>query len=554
MKSRTSLFNFPVFWKNVSRFFPVWGLYVVILVLYLVTETGRIPAHFANSLSYMAEEFVVFHFFYAGVCALCLFGDLFQSRMCNALHAMPLTRDSWFVTHVLSGLAFSMVPTFLFCLICMLCLGGWQVPLLLFCAMTLQYLFFFGVAVFAVFCTGNRLAALLTYLMVNFLAPACYLFYYSIYEPMLYGIETNGEWLEYLCPFIRFAQCEFIDVEILTFGEVVRGYTVHITEGWGYAAICAGVGLVFGIIAFLFYRRRKLEYAGDFIAVKKATVLYLIAFALAVGLLFFAIEDFLLLPGCIIGFFGGRMLLDKSLKVFGKRNILSCLALLGVVILSLILTALDPLGITRWVPKAEQVESVMLSKESYYFGSRNSYAYTDPQQIEDFLTLHEAALTPVEIGADGYYPDTADFTLDYTLKNGLTAHRSYRIEVDSEAGQLLKFYLSQKEQVIGAQAANWEEFVSHVDHLELGGNAHWNVYEPAQLAGLLEAIRLDCEEGNLTQHWGYNKADTCCWITLVMDSDFSNDFKGFYAELRVTKESRHILNWLKENNFTYILE
>ena len=35
-----------------------------------------------------------------------LFGDLYHSRLCNALHAMPVTREGWFLTHSAAGLAF----------------------------------------------------------------------------------------------------------------------------------------------------------------------------------------------------------------------------------------------------------------------------------------------------------------------------------------------------------------------------------------------------------------------------------------------------------------
>lgn len=40
-----------------------------------------------------------------------LFGDLYNSRMCNALHAMPMRRETLFLTNVVSGLLFSMIPT-----------------------------------------------------------------------------------------------------------------------------------------------------------------------------------------------------------------------------------------------------------------------------------------------------------------------------------------------------------------------------------------------------------------------------------------------------------
>ncbi len=556
MKPKTPLFNFPVFWKNVTRFSPVWGIYSIILVILLVTRPDSGTANFARSLSYLTEASVTISFIYAACCALCLFGDLFQSRMCNALHAMPLTRDSWFVTNALSGIAFSIIPNFAFCLLCLLGVGsGWLAPLLLFCAMTLHFLFFFGVAVFSVFCAGQRFSALLTYLMINFLSPACLGFYKAIYEPMLNGIETSGDWMMWLCPIAALCDAQYMEIEIFEVsGQVARLYNIHIADGWGYAAICAGLGLLFFLSAFVLYRRRKLEYAGDFIAVKKATGLYLVVFTLAVGLVFFSINESMLLPGCIIGFFGGRMLLDKSLKVFGKRNILSCLALVGALILSFVLTAVDPLGITRWIPEAEDVQSVSIDVPGgQYYDDIEPFAYTDPAEIADFLIIHEGAMPITEPLPDGSYPDTVRLGLDYVLKNGWKTHRVYTLEVNSEAGKLLESYLAQKEQVIGPHAANWEEFAAMVDHLELSGSAYWGVHYYDQVDSLLEAIRLDCEEGNLVQNRTYNDLDNACRIAFVLDRNNPYGLEEDYRRIWVSHKCRHILTWLEENNLYHIV-
>ena len=35
--------------------------------------------------------------------ALVLFGDLDNPRMCNALHALPLRRETWFFSHAAAG-------------------------------------------------------------------------------------------------------------------------------------------------------------------------------------------------------------------------------------------------------------------------------------------------------------------------------------------------------------------------------------------------------------------------------------------------------------------
>ena len=106
----------------------------------------------------MMRTMSVVNLIYGGVCANMLFGDLFQSRMCNALHAMPMRRESWFFTHVCAGLLFSLVPNVVTTVFQMVLLGKYfYIAPLWLVVVTGQFLFFFGVGIFAVMCAGNRL-------------------------------------------------------------------------------------------------------------------------------------------------------------------------------------------------------------------------------------------------------------------------------------------------------------------------------------------------------------------------------------------------------------
>ena len=52
-----------------------------------------------------------------------IFGDLYNSRLCNALHAMPVTRGSRFGSHILAGIAFAWIPNLLTSLLMIPSLG-----------------------------------------------------------------------------------------------------------------------------------------------------------------------------------------------------------------------------------------------------------------------------------------------------------------------------------------------------------------------------------------------------------------------------------------------
>ena len=157
MRSKTSCFNKTVFRKNLLRFAPVWGVYTLCLVVGILILYGNGGTakffHFARNMAQLVEVMAVVNLLYAPIVAQLLFGDLYSSRMCNMLHAFPLRRESWFLTNVLSGLTFSLVPTAIMALISFPLLAGSifeGAPVLsgwIFLASNLQFVCFFGMAV-----------------------------------------------------------------------------------------------------------------------------------------------------------------------------------------------------------------------------------------------------------------------------------------------------------------------------------------------------------------------------------------------------------------------
>ena len=104
MKSRTSFFNLTALRKNITRFAPVWALYLIgglLIGLNSISTFTPEYGHGARSLANSIGPMAIINFLYAIIAAELLFGDLFNSRLCNALHAFPMRRESWFATHKL---------------------------------------------------------------------------------------------------------------------------------------------------------------------------------------------------------------------------------------------------------------------------------------------------------------------------------------------------------------------------------------------------------------------------------------------------------------------
>ena len=106
MKSRTSFFNKAVFRKDLTRFAPAWGACLILMLLALISMADRSYAYYR--LQNVRDSILLMgwlNLIYGAVVAQLLFGDLFNSRSCNALHALLVRRECWFGTHVEIGRA-----------------------------------------------------------------------------------------------------------------------------------------------------------------------------------------------------------------------------------------------------------------------------------------------------------------------------------------------------------------------------------------------------------------------------------------------------------------
>ena len=174
-----------------------------------------------------------------------------------------------------------------------------------------------------------------------------------------------------------------------------------------YDFLYAAVGLVSMGLGLILYRRRPLEVAGDFIAVAPLAPVFSVVFTLCAGAVFASFGELVgnnfvpyLVVGLLVGWFSGRMLLQRTVKVFSGKNFLRLAILVVAVLASVGLTKLDPLGITRWTPDAEQVKSLSVSDNRVYYGE-GDVEVKDPQKIQAFIDIHRYVIENGEIRDGG---------------------------------------------------------------------------------------------------------------------------------------------------------
>lgn len=612
MQSKTSFFNKTIFKKNLTRFAPVWGVYTLCLVLgiLLMYSNGGTAKqfHFARNMTQLDEIMAIVNLGYALIVAQLLFGDLYNSRMCNMLHAFPMRRESWYITNIVSGLLFSLVPTTVMALLALPLLAGslfenacalsWWI----FLASNLQFICFFGIAVFAAMCVGNRFTMIAGYGLLNAGAVMAYWLIDTVYTPMLYGVITPTELMSNLTPVYHMTNVPYIQTTANlydlreTFGEDLKGAfaTFTITENWWRLWMLAGVGLVFALLGMLLYRKRDLECAGDAVAFPALVPVFqvLCAVFVATGAQFFLYaflglekQNFLFLSaGLVVGWFIGKMLLERSTRVFQLKNFYGLAALAAVFAVSLWMTHVDILGIETYLPDADKVKSV-------YFGSNQTVGtdLTEQEDIEDMLRLQQAALdfraedtgvyileedgtrTPyviyrAEDRMNDNFVYSAVISLNYEMESGKIVRRRYNVWVDSEAGAIAEEHLSRWDHVNWRTVTINGQQVQRLAHIMKDFKSFTGDFtdgmktlpavctDKAKAEELLAAIQADCAEGNMAQHPYFHTGH------FRYESDYEEDgiaeragtylaiqSEDYAWSIEVYADAEHTVKWLQDN-------
>lgn len=535
MKSRISFFNKTVFLKNITRFAPVWALYSAgLLMITLIMASDA--AYFVEDLADSLVPFAIINCIYAPICAMMLFGDLYNSRMCNALHAMPLRRETWFFTNVLSGLVFSIVPNGVMALFSLLLVDGvFAVPLLFWLGATMQYLFFFGTAVLAVFCAGNRFAMSLVYIIINGFSLIIYWLISRMYGDILFDVVFREDTFYTFSPVVKMAS----DFNYLS----VDHPSWYFADGWGYMGICVVIGVACFALALAAYRRRNLECAGDFIAIPWLSPVFLILYTLCGGAcchgffsLFVGEESyFFLILGFVIGFFTGKMLLERTVRIFRKKTFLGFIIFMLVFGLSFLMVWFDVFGIIRWVPKVEQVKGVNIDTGVSYYTNYNIPLLTEPEMVEDILQLHQHGIENRDTHKKGNR-NSLRLYITYVMKNGTMRQRLYYIDYDANAGRIMERYLSSPELVLGkVYTGEWTPKRINVWDLE--------ITDPDDVRSFMGAIIADCRAVNLSQDRRYfEDSEYTFWIEI--SSDVPGGLSGYHS-FQACNYAENIVTWLE---------
>ncbi|HIT35457.1 MAG TPA: hypothetical protein IAC30_02120 [Candidatus Faecousia intestinavium] len=592
MQFKTSCCNKTLLKKDLTRFAPLWGLYTLglLMILFLTWDDKSIPFNNVFEFENLFSNMALCNGVYALITAAMLFGDLYNTRMCYGTHALPMTRGCWFGTHILSGLVFSLIPTALMAAASIPLLNaveleqGWQLGLYLFLDMNLQYLTFFGIGVFAAMCAGNRFGLTAIYGMLMVGSVLLYLPADALLAPMLFGVTVNSSPYERLSPFYSLMSSNLIVIddrsEVLADGTLWCHGSFTLGYGWPTVFLLAGLGVVFLVLAYLLYRRRNLESAGDFLAVPKLRPLIGgclavmgASAALAVLELFGYYGSYDLTEqlgfafvGLTIGWFAGQMFLERTTRVFGPKKWAGLLVMLALAAGVMGLTKLDPLGIDDWVPEVSEIRGARING-SYYVDTPEELAQVIQVQefaLEEHLT--EEDVEPYLATDDVSLPKYARIQIVYTKNNGMGAIREYYVASDSQAGDLLRSLTSKVSFVFGRDEITSPQklmaCVGKPDNISVSGyKLPEELLTEETVRSLFEAVIADCEEGTLspisvlhpTKVYQTENGDNLyldyMWLEVALPTGKEGRYLSY--NLRLFPDSENVLAWAESVGITW---
>ena len=446
MPSERTFFNKAIYIRALSRFWIIGAAYAVVLCFltlmcgrYFNSEFTEMSEYVSYSiLSNLTRREIVAAAAAAVVMAVAVYGWMFRKTSAAYISALPVTREALLISSLLAGLTLLILPCIFAMLVSLLLYGGgplWTPYLLCSAAaVVLMNIAFFGLASFCTVFTGNAavLPALYVIALYGFVGIEVVTRY--IAEFLLFGVRGTGWELAVLSPVYYFSN------------NYVGSYSYAIP----LTAIYAAAGVILAGLAVIFFRHRRMEAAGETVAVPALRPLFRWGLA-AVGALGMALlilktvfdvgaygagnrgtparVAILLLAmlfGAAVGWFGADALMRKTLRVFDRhwKGLGVFCALLCALVIG---CELDVFGVERYQPDVDEIGYAAVNGWGEYSETR----IMQPENIEALLSLQKDIIANKKTYESQKGLNTFPLTIEYYDTNGkLLARRVYTYATD----------------------------------------------------------------------------------------------------------------------------
>ena len=519
MKLKTSLFNRTIITNLLKRYWVVFGGYLLVLVACVIMplinnlqgqywNAQNVP-YYAALLKLLQESMqpvIYVNFIASPIVAALLFSYLYNARHTGMMASLPVKRETMFcsvsaaaiIGMVLCNLAVVGMALGVEALYGQIHLGALGILLLVSLG---SILIFFGMAAFCCMLTGNIFAGPAVYIIFNFLSIAVESLVSILLKDLVFGIPEGfvPKTVPLSPAWSIFENVNFHYESIRNAANQWIDYTWHIS-GTVHLAVYAVVGLVFLVLALLLYKHRRMEVAGDTIAIEAlkpvfrmcCTVGAGLALAVFVPLLLYEFTPTrwyaavyiaaLLIVGGVLGYFISQMLVTKTITVF--RSGWKTVGLYAVCVIAVItLIETDAIGYERRVPDPVKIQSVQINTDGF------TIDFDEPENIQTIVKLHKNIIAnksfhewPTDSDeANAYIAQFDDpaaafhrhaFNLTYTLTNGDVVYRRYIINYgpdeilnDNTEIHLFENLLNTEEGILGRCTVDYPITAENLTHM-----------------------------------------------------------------------------------------
>lgn len=481
--------NFKLCWYVPALAFLLYffaGIFPIILNL---SDTSIIARYIENSLN---NYNVVYPLYMAGiplVAAMLMMSFFHKPAKALALHAQPYSRSRLFNSHVVSGWLMCIIPVVLTALLYLVFMRETLIHTIYETAADSIFVmgspdtvsiniytfgavmswlassigiitFFYGMYIMAGSLTGNTAMHLLLSGLFFIIVPALLLIVSTYCESYIEGFVSLPDWLsDVMRCFNPLIMMITSGMETIVTAKTTLTYLV--------------LGLVFIAAGGAAYRLAKLEKVGDSMIFRpvEEIITYLVVF---VGMTVFGFffqsfksdsKAFLIIGmviGTLITFFITKVVMARSVKIFNMKNLKSLGVYVVIAALFTAFTVFDITGISKRLPKLDQVESVSCEymfagyeMDSFASGSFQGLSdigkLSSPYVINKVYELHKYVIEnelyqqtdPFDYYFNSYITYRDDKVLAesvqfvYKYKNGSEFKRNFQFALDDKAAELI---------------------------------------------------------------------------------------------------------------------
>lgn len=582
MKSKISFFNAGLFRSTLRRFWPLWtihfaGWLLFLPVLTLMNNLG--PNKSTNFIFAICESAVfassVVAFIMAILAAMAVFSFMYSSRSTGLIASLPVRREAIFGSAWLGGVFAVLASNLVIALLTFLfSLGATINTALAFKAAftwlgvySMQFILFYGIASLTAVMTGSIAVLPILYIIFNFLAVGMETIIRLDFSCLIWGM-SNVSFdcvLDFLSPLVYMVGSFVPDVEYNTpyvadtLGSLLDRECVAVTYShWLPTVIYCLVGLIFSAAALMVFRKRRMESAGDVVAVRCMHPVFkygvTVCSALCGGLLLYTVlfalfesrsaSVFIMILSMIIfafiGYFGAKMLLEKSFHVFRG----SWVGFIVVCCLCAVFTLccdLDVCGIGAYVPKEGSIKSITV----YQTGS-----VEDPAIIENYRQLHEKIVSyKDEYEHIVYSDDTESIMFEYKLKNGRTVSREYTLPMDDENVERYYELANTPNLLLERFSPSIPADEEHCSRaiLYIGDNQIIDLTPAQAIDFYRNALLPDIKAGHKVISRTYDDIIATMYITFEQEIDNSRYYDSQDIVVEITTDCTECISWIKDN-------